>query len=191
MCCRGFAARDSDSNCRIGLGPQHNQRHGEGESLRRKRQDKPNPLLRHLKPHDITQNSPYAISGLRRIRRAAEGVRIHWNATGFDLRRTARSRAGDSPHDCGLLTRADTAIQRRFPATPAVDHAENAEKTRNPVPSGPILDITERSRVFDRLLTAAGFTETHVLLIRDAMCEAGLKVVEASDASRSPRKSRL
>ena len=64
MCCLGFAARDSDSNCRIGLGPQHNQRHGEGESLRRKRQDKPNPLLRHLKPHDITQNSPYAISGL-------------------------------------------------------------------------------------------------------------------------------
>ena len=64
MCCRGFAAPDSDSNCRIGRGPQHNQRHGEGESLRRKRQDKPNPLLRHLKPHDITQNSPYAISGL-------------------------------------------------------------------------------------------------------------------------------
>jgi hypothetical protein len=64
MCCRGFAARDSDSNCRIGLGPQHNQRHGEGESLRRKYQDRPNPLLRHLKPHDITQNSPYAISGL-------------------------------------------------------------------------------------------------------------------------------
>jgi hypothetical protein len=64
MYCRDFAAQDSDSNCRIGQGPQHNQRHGEGEALRRKRQNKPNPLLRQLKPHEITQNSPYAISGL-------------------------------------------------------------------------------------------------------------------------------